>query len=255
MHPLESRNEMIWKSRASLDHRGFRLWGQALGLLYAARFHFAVEETIYIAGTLIVEAGGFAPQTLIGVGVDDRGKGLLHSELRLFFDEQQGEVLHHVEFHLFLFTHRRFRILMARSVPKKYWNVMPRMCDRESYESPSFPMAVFGHVADHRLKRLRVAVVVVLVDEFDASEAAQVVECLLERQSEAMAKLTDEDERPLHFVCHAICHYRFVLIMATKIIIRIKKSKIISIFLSTDLCSAEPTVAGRRVKQFVIRLL
>ena len=116
-------------------------------------------------------------------------------------------------------------------------------------------MAVFGHVADHRLERLRVAVVVVLIDEFDASEAAQVVECLLERQTEAMAKLTDEDERPLHFVCHAICHYRFVLIMATKIIIRIKKSKIISIFLSTGLCSAEPTVAGRRVKQFVIRLL
>ena len=33
-------------------------------------------------------------------------------------------------------------------------------------------MAVLGHVADHRLERLRVAVVVVLVDELDAPESA-----------------------------------------------------------------------------------
>ena len=92
--------------------------------------------------------------------------------------------------------------------------------DRESYEHPSFPVAVLGHVTDYRLKRLRVAVVVVLVDELDASEAAQVVERLLERQSEAAAKLSDEDERPLHFVCYVVCHnsLRFV-ISATKLLI------------------------------------
>ena len=69
-------------------------------------------------------------------------------------------------------------------------------------------MAVFGHVADHRLERLRVAVVVVLVDELDAPETAQVVERLLERQSEASPKLGGKDKRPLHFVCHAVCHNR-----------------------------------------------
>ena len=83
-----------------------------------------------------------------------------------------------------------------------------RGIDRESYELPSFPVAVFGHVADHRLERLRVAVVVVLVDELDAPEAAQIVERLLECQPEAAAKLGGEDERPLHFVCYAVCHNR-----------------------------------------------
>lgn len=69
-------------------------------------------------------------------------------------------------------------------------------------------MAIFGHVADHRLERLRVAVVVVLVDELDTPEAAQVVERLLERQSETSPELCCENERPLHFVCHAVCHNR-----------------------------------------------
>ena len=69
-------------------------------------------------------------------------------------------------------------------------------------------MAVLCHVADHRLERLRVAVVVVLVDELDATKAAQVVERLLERQPEAASKLGGEDEGPLHFVCNAVCHNR-----------------------------------------------
>ena len=52
---------------------------------------------------------------------------------------------------------------------------------RVSYERPSFPMAVLSHVSDHRLERLRVAVVIVIVDELDSAEAVQVVECLFER--------------------------------------------------------------------------
>jgi len=42
-------------------------------------------------------------------------------------------------------------------------------------------MAVLSHVADHRLERLRVAVVIVIVDELDSTEAVQVVERLFER--------------------------------------------------------------------------
>ena len=69
-------------------------------------------------------------------------------------------------------------------------------------------MAVFGHVADHRLERLRVAVVVVLVDEFDGTETAQVVERLLERQSEVPPELHREDECPFYLVCKAVCYNR-----------------------------------------------
>jgi hypothetical protein len=65
-------------------------------------------------------------------------------------------------------------------------------------------MAVFGHVADHRLKRLGVAIIIVLIDKLYASEAAQIVERLLERQSEMMAKLCREDECPFYFVCHTL---------------------------------------------------
>ena len=60
-------------------------------LLHAPRIQLTVEETIYIAGALVVETGGVALQPLVGVGVDDRGESLLHGELRLVFDEQQGE--------------------------------------------------------------------------------------------------------------------------------------------------------------------
>ena len=67
-------------------------------------------------------------------------------------------------------------------------------------------MAVLGDVCDHRLERLRVAVAVVLVDEHDAPEAAQVVKRLLKRQSEATSEFQYEDERPLHFVMIAVSH-------------------------------------------------
>jgi len=41
--------------------------------LRASRLQFVVEETIDIAGTLMVEAGGIVLKTLVGVRVDDRG--------------------------------------------------------------------------------------------------------------------------------------------------------------------------------------
>ena len=58
-------------------------------LLHAPRLQLTVEETVDIAGTLVVETSGVALQPLVGVRVDDRGESLLHGELRLVFDEQQ----------------------------------------------------------------------------------------------------------------------------------------------------------------------
>ena len=52
------------------------------------------------------------------------------------------------------------------------------------------------------------AVVVVLVYELDGTEAAQVVERLLERQSEAPSELSGEDECPFYLVCKAVCYNR-----------------------------------------------
>ena len=75
-----------------------------------------------------------------------------------------------------------------------------------SYKRSSFPVAIFSHVADHRLKRLCMAVVVVLVDELNGTEAAQVVECLLERQPETPPELSGEDECPFYLVCKIVCH-------------------------------------------------
>ena len=67
-------------------------------------------------------------------------------------------------------------------------------------------MAVLSHVIDHRLERLRVAVVVVFVNELDGTEAAQVVKRLLECQPEATPEFGDKNERPFHLVCKAVCH-------------------------------------------------
>ncbi len=91
-----------------------------VGLLDAPRLQFAVEKTIDVSGTLVIEASGVTLQTLVSIGVDDRSQSLLYGELRIVVHQQQGKVLHHVEFHLFLFAHSRLRILTARSVPKKY---------------------------------------------------------------------------------------------------------------------------------------
>ena len=87
-------------------------------LLDAARGQFAFQKTVNVARALMVEAGGIALQPLVGVGVDHCGESLLHRELWVIVHQQQGKVLHHVEFHQFLRAHSLFRILMARSVPK-----------------------------------------------------------------------------------------------------------------------------------------
>ena len=95
-------------------------------------------------------------------------------------------------------------------------------------------MAVFSHVGDHRLKRLRVAVVVVLVHELDGSETAQVVERLLKRQSEASPELSSEDERPLHFVCDAVCqNCRWFVFSGTKLIIILQNDSFFPTFLNS----------------------
>ena len=82
-------------------------------------------------------------------------------------------------------------------------------------------MAVLGHVGYHRLERLRMAVVVMLIYEHDAPEAAQVVERLLERQPEAPSKLQYEDERPLQFIVIAVSHNRCVLLVVSSAKVRI----------------------------------
>ena len=78
----------------------------------------ALQKTVNVAGTLVVKAGGVALQPLVGVGVNYRCKCLFHRDLRLVIKEQQGEILHHVEFNQFFCAHNLFKILMARSVPK-----------------------------------------------------------------------------------------------------------------------------------------
>ena len=52
------------------------------------------------------------------------------------------------------------------------------------------------------------AIVVVLIDELDAAKAAQIVESLLERESEAMSEFLCENQCPLHFVDYVVCHIR-----------------------------------------------
>lgn len=56
------------------------------------------------------------------------------------------------------------------------------------------------------------AVVVVLIDKFNAAVTVEVVKRLLERQPEVSPKLQCEDKRPLHLVCHAVCHILFVVL-------------------------------------------
>jgi len=50
------------------------------------------------------------------------------------------------------------------------------------------------------------AVVVMLIDEPNASKSAQIVERLFKRQSKALSELSGKDNHPLQFVMIAVSH-------------------------------------------------
>jgi hypothetical protein len=67
-------------------------------------------------------------------------------------------------------------------------------------------MTILGYVGDHRLKRLRMAVVVMTINKINTPKTAQVVKRLLDGKTESATKLSGKDERPFQFVVNAICH-------------------------------------------------
>ena len=67
-------------------------------------------------------------------------------------------------------------------------------------------MAVLGHVINHRCERLRMHIIIVFLDKRYTLIAAQVVECLLERQSKPLCKFRHKDCHPFQFIKRAICH-------------------------------------------------
>ena len=84
---------------------------------------------------------------------------------------------------------------------------------------------VFKTVSVPVIPRLRVAVVVVFVDELDSAEAAQVVERLFERQPEVPSELHREDECPFHLVMITVSHNRRCLYVSAAKIRRIIESR------------------------------
>jgi hypothetical protein len=78
-------------------------------------------------------------------------------------------------------------------------------------------MTILGYVGDHRLKRLRMAVVVMTINKINTPKTAQVVKRLLDGKTESATKLSGKDERPFQFVINAICHISIFLVLAVKI--------------------------------------
>ena len=67
-------------------------------------------------------------------------------------------------------------------------------------------MTIVGDVTHHRLERLCVTIPVMLVNEFDALVAAQVIERLFERQPEMSAEFGCKDEYPFQLILITVCH-------------------------------------------------
>ena len=73
-HPSAAASRFTRLTLLYIIGRQRNLWENVFGSLHAPRLQFTIEEAVNIAGTLVVEAGGIALQTLVGVGVDDCGE-------------------------------------------------------------------------------------------------------------------------------------------------------------------------------------
>ena len=96
-------------------------------LHYPAVFLFAQQERVHISWTLIKEMCGFVLQTLVSFGIHYGRQSLFHCQVWVVVHQKYRKLLRHVQLHMFVYAHTLFSSLMAFSVPKKYWNVIPFM--------------------------------------------------------------------------------------------------------------------------------
>lgn len=83
-----------------------------------------------------------------------------------------------------------------------------------SFQFPSHSSAQHGNIVHRRLERLRVGIVVVLVDEVDSFEPAKIIERLFHGESETLAELIDENHCPIQFIIVAVFHFLLTLLVS-----------------------------------------